>query len=144
MLQACSVLNFLVQFSYPDAFISPGNWTPFLAYETFRNGTIDLKISLPPAEYNLTHFDIYLNNQSDGKTVQQSGNFVTQVCVFGSIFTINDDFFFILKMTFFLVLILRMIVSVSHFKNDCISYHYLENECLLTCSYNENDCFCFS
>ncbi|CAG5130468.1 unnamed protein product [Candidula unifasciata] len=44
---------------------TPSDWAPFVAYDILNNGTIKASISLPPAEFNITEFDIYLMDKDN-------------------------------------------------------------------------------
>ncbi|BFY97807.1 hypothetical protein BsWGS_00847 [Bradybaena similaris] len=41
---------------------APSEWSPFVSQKTLNNGTVLVSVSLPPANYSITEFDVYLQS----------------------------------------------------------------------------------
>ncbi|BFY97806.1 hypothetical protein BsWGS_00846 [Bradybaena similaris] len=55
----------------------PSEWSPFVAYEILNtgNGTVLVSVSLPPANYSLTEFSVYLQSNESGSPVVDTKNY---------------------------------------------------------------------
>ncbi|CAL1536988.1 unnamed protein product [Lymnaea stagnalis] len=68
----------------------PALWAPSVSVKTWNNGTIDIKFTLPPPEFNLTMFEIMMFKKSEGwskayKTVEYNGKVFSLAAPEGSL-----------------------------------------------------------
>ncbi|BFY97805.1 hypothetical protein BsWGS_00845 [Bradybaena similaris] len=58
-------------------FGNPSEWAPFVAYDILNtgNGTVLVSVSLPPANYSLTEFSVYLQSNEAGSRVVDTKNY---------------------------------------------------------------------